>query len=227
MMIDHSDAEGGRCNYDMVVDRLTKKAILRRDRIDGRECIYIEAEEIHKLGHTTILKIWHDINHNYLIRRIENHDVSRPRDRIVMEIAEFSEPAKGVVVPLKCISTVYLADQIIQKEEMVLSDVQVNQFVPESTFVLPALPSQTKVQDSIQGTIGTIGPDWKTTGRSTSMPKFAIAPAKAEEFEGSPTVGEPWSIYQYLLCGSIILFVVCVAILVSSRRHTTETTSSA
>lgn len=218
MLIDHSSPDGDRCNYDMVLDRIAKSARLSRDRIAGRDCVRVEVEETTKFGHTKVGKIWHDVGNNYLIRKLEAYDLSNPKDRSTAEVTEFLEAAPGVLLPVKCRVDTYRADRLTKSYETGLTDVRVNQPVPDSAMALPSIPNGTRLQDAIRGTLGAVGPDWKPVGPTTAMSITTMAPAPGDPGgPGRPTESEPWSTSQYLLWGSILAFVMCVTILFLRR----------
>lgn len=218
MLIDHSSPDGDRCNYDMVLDRIAKNARLKRDRISGHDCVQIEVEEKNKLGHTKVLKIWHDVKCNYLIRKLESYDQSSPNDRNIAEVTEFQEVTPGVMLPVKCRVDSYRADQLAKRHEAALTDVQINQPIADSAMALPSIPKGTEYQDYVRGTLGKIGPDWKPIGADTAMQNHVVAPSSdTPAGSGRQTVSEPWTLNDYLLYGSIAVFVVCGAFLLLRR----------
>lgn len=223
MAIDHSDQDGRRCNYDMVLDRIGKNARLARDRIAGRECVRIEVAEKHKSGRTMMLKMWHDVGYNYLVRKFESYDISDPTNRNVVEISEFVEAAPGIVVPTKCQLDVIRADHTERSYVTEISDVRLNQPIDETAFDLPSIPKGTNFQDFIRGTSGQIGHDWKTEGPTTPIRRDILTPSSNDPVEGQTTETERWSLDKYLLCTSIIVFVLCIPLLLRRRGHTRGT----
>jgi hypothetical protein len=222
MLIDHSSPDGDHCDYDMVLDRIAKTARLSRDRIAGMDCVRIETEETTKLGHTKVLKIWHDSKNNYLIRKLESYDRSNPKDRTTAEVTEFLEAAPGIIVPVKCRIDIYRVDRLTKSYEIVLTEVLVNQPIPDSAITLPSIPKGTRLQDSIHGVMVDIGPDWQPVGPTTAKPEVTLAPASGSASPaevGRPSDSEPWPISRYVLYGSIFVFATCVVILIVRRKR--------
>ena len=218
MLIDHSSPEGERCNYDVVLDRISKSAKVSKERVNGVDCIRIEIEEQTKLGHRKVLKMWHDIGNNYFIRKMESYDASNPADKNIAEIEEFMTPTQGLTFPLKCRVDTYRKGILVKGYDVLLANVTINQPIPTSVFVLPAIPTGTQLNDSLNGTIGTVGADWKPTGTMRRSPKTTLAPQKAEsngipEVLSSQTSSEQWSITTYLLYASIAIFIGCVLVI--------------
>ncbi len=217
MMIDHSDHDGRGCNYDMVLDRIGPNARVSRERIDDRDCVLIEVEETQKSGRETVLKHWHDIGHQYWIRRMESYNAAEPQNRSVMVIEQFEELAPGIVFPTHCRTEIFRNNEVIKTYETSISNIQINQPIDEQIFTLPAIPKGTPFQDFIRGTKGQIGPNWKPSGPSKPMRRDILTPESTETVPGQPSTSEPWTLNHYLLLGSAILFLVCMASLVLRR----------
>lgn len=224
MMIDHTGWEGDRCNFDRVIDRIAKNARLSRVRFASRDCILIEAEEKTKQGYNKVYKMWLDINHNYLVRKAESYDLADPTDRTISEVTEFQEPIPGILIPVKCRVDSILKGQLAAVFETVLSDIQVNLPIPDSTFVLPAIPKGTQLQDSLHGTRGPIGSDWKAVGPTVQHVRVSTL-ERSEVLPGQPTQSESWTLNQYLLYGSLLVFVLCIAILLLGRQRASGATA--
>ncbi len=225
MLIDHYDPDTSRCNYDKVLDQIEKLAKLSRVSIGGRDCILIEYQHKNKYERTIVRKVWHDIGRNYLICKFEYYEITHPNDRVIVEVVEFLEVTAGVIVPVKNDTKAYRDNEVIRHNTLELTDIQVNQRIPESIFVLPSIPLGTELQDLTRGTSGPVGPDWKGVGSTKQRITVTLPPERSDVLTGQPTASEPWTLNQYLLYGSLLMFVICMAALWLRRRRASGNTS--
>jgi hypothetical protein len=205
MGIDHLDQDARQCNYDMVLDRIRSGAKLSKEKMAGIDTVRIEAEEKNNRGVKKILNIWHDVSHGYFIVKMEDCQPGSPKDKSIFEISEFMESSGGIVVPIRCRVDIVRNGLVNKSYEVVLSDVQINHPI--------------RLQDSIHGTVGAIGSDWKRIGPTASQSKAVLASEPKEAIIGRPTESEQLSEHKYLLYGSILVFAVCIAILLARRRQ--------
>ncbi len=214
MLIDLSDPDGRRCTYDRMLERLVATAKLKRERLRGHECVRIDATDVTKGGHVKLITIWHDPDHNYLIRKLEVANQSSP-DKDTAEIEDFAEPATGVFIPSKCRVDSYRGGKLSRSREAVLSDIAVNQPIPASVFTLPEIPPGTVLQDTVNGVMGPVGSDWKPQGAMKAMEQITLPPRSESAGVGGmqQTAREPWSTGQVVLIASVSVLAVCVVLL--------------
>jgi hypothetical protein len=134
--------------------------------------------------------LWHDVGCNYLIRKLESTYPQLKQSGNVT-VTEFAEPQPGVFIPTRARRESYQRGELKSVRVTYLTDVRVNEPIPQAALSLPAIPSGTMLDDTIDGTRGKVGADWRPIGpRRKALGRQLVAPSPAE---GSSTWDAPSS----------------------------------
>lgn len=180
LMIDFAGPDGGRYSYDQFLEFAKGPPQLRRETLDGRECIRVAMTFENAAGSKHDIMLWHDVGYNYLVRKMTVKFQSTGAYGST-EIVEFLEAAPGVFLPMKCQRLGFRSDgKQFNGDLTTLSDVRVNQPISQDVFQLPAFPAGTVCQDSVQGTKYPVDGSWRPIGPSEPLVKYS-APPKADD----------------------------------------------
>lgn len=218
MEIEHTGPSGERCDFDRFLEFAIEPPQVRREEIDGRECIQLKLSTISTTGRKHHITFWHDVSHNYLIwKRVFAPD--KEPVKIETEILEFLEPSPGVFVPVKCRQQSFRNGERTYLRELTLSDVQVNNPLPKSTLELPSLPRGTILDDHIQRTSYPIDANWLPIGPANPLPQLSLAGNSDDKGSGfrSQSVREPIALSRWLMLGSLIVLIIACAALIYRR----------
>jgi hypothetical protein len=156
--------------------------------------------------------LWHDVGRNYLVRKLEIIYLD-PANRFEAENVEFAEPQPGVFVPTRCVRRTWTGDQYSEFVTS-LSNVVVNQPVPDQVFRLPPVPPGTELHDEVRGTKYRINGQWGRIGAEEPLVKLSVAMPSAEEAGGyrSQSEGEEWPAVWWVLPVALVVLAAAVGI---------------
>lgn len=225
MMIDFVGPNGGQVSHDRMLEVVSGTPVAKRVKLEGRECIRLDAVYTTNKGRSTNFSLWYDVGYNYLVRQMEaRYSAGVLRD--VVEITEFAEAMPGVYFSVKCRRTSFRGDVITARREATLSDLVVNEPLPRDTMLLPSIPSGTVLNDEIKGVRGAVGPDWRPLGAmrpttSTRLPP-ASSPPLGDSDDGLPqeqTRNEEWSLGSVVIGVSVFTLAVTICYAVYRRKR--------
>lgn len=212
---------GQPMTFHQLLERVSRAPKVSRERVDGRRLIKVQVEFDGEDGKPVFLTKWFDPGVNYLIRQSE---VSRGGDwRSVSRVLEFAEPVPSVFVPTVCEGENATKNRKQLAWRIQLTEVKVNQPLPDQLFQLPAIPSGTVVFDRTNETEYPVDANWQRTGEAKPRP----IQRNAYEFRPDTKVGyeqptsEPSSIawwIVYVSAGMLVLSLVLLAIRRTFRR---------
>jgi hypothetical protein len=216
MLIDHCGPEGGQIAYDRLLELAQVTTTTKYERRENRQYAKVSLSYSSRKGFQTRLVLWHDVGCNYLIRKI---DVAFPgTDKTsVGTITEFAEPDPGVFVPLGCRWEYYEKGKFESSRLTTLSDVQVNKPIQPSIFTLPAIPSGTLLDDSIEGTRGLVGSDWRPIGRREPFKTQQPVPTLSSSVYDAPSTREPASAGWWVTVASCAVLAAALSYLIFRR----------
>jgi hypothetical protein len=206
MMIDFAGPDGGRYSYDRFLEFAKGPPQLRRETMDGRECIRLAMTFENAAGSKQDITLWHDVGYNYLARKM----IVKFRStggRAFVENVEFLEAAPGVFLPTKCQRQVFRSDgKQVNGDLTTLSDVRVNQPISQEVFRLPAIPAGTVCKDWVQGTKYPVDGSWRPIGPSEPLLRYA-APTQGDdggEYRSQSTE-EPKPLSRWIIPASLVV----------------------
>ncbi len=189
-----------------------RNATANRELLNGVDTVRLD---ISSDGEGNGFQIWLDVNTNYLFRRIVNIGPKGPR--LEIQILEYTEPKLGVFCPSR-------AEKIIPKVTksiLTISDIRVNEPIPESVFSTK-LPSGTQVVNHAEGKVYEVnqsGRPEKVVGRIIEPP-----PTNASEPEAgtAPTpllADEPKAFsWSRIVLAASVAFAVAGGVIWYRRR---------
>jgi hypothetical protein len=217
MMIDFAGPNGGRYDFDHFLEFAQRPPQVSREKIDGHDCVRLNLSVVSTTGLEEHVTLWHDINRNYLVWKMMVRE--KPSDRGEMEILEFTEPEPGVFVPIKCRRDSYRDSELSSREEITLSDVEINKPIPANVLQLPAIPAGTILNDGIRGTRYPINEKWEPIGPPEPLQQLRL-PGEAEAARSdyhSQSTSEAKPLSRLLVPASLLILVVACACLI--YRH--------
>jgi hypothetical protein len=220
MRIEFAGPNGGRCDFDRSLEFAKEPPRAIRETKDGRECIRLNWPEVSSAGLEQQITLWHDVGHNYFVWKMK---VAYPGSSHIGEdeILEFAEPQPGIFVPTKARKQVFDKGELLVRQDVFLTELEVNQPIPDSVFQLPKIPVGTVLDDFIQGTKYPIDSEWRPIGPATPLPKLAIPIGSPEPREyRSQSTREPVGVAWRLALASLaVLIVACVGLLYRQLRR--------
>jgi hypothetical protein len=196
MMLELAGPDGGQLPYDRVLEVARVSAASRR-RKDGREYVIVPLAFTSSRGQESRAVPWHDVGCNYLIRKLEASYPGTETSGIVT-VTEFAEPRPGVFFPVRCTREDLRDGKLRAVRVTSLTDVRVNEPIPPDSLSLPAIPSGTILYDTIDGTKGKVGADWRPIGpRRKAIGTLLTSPSapaggSAWEAPSSSEPDSPW-----------------------------------
>lgn len=212
MLLDFYRPDGGQVDLDRFLSLAKEPPRVSRERLHGVPCWCVrmsikrpDQSEVHYV-------LWHDVTHNYLVRKIEMTFSSNSNSHFEAENTEFLEAAPGIFVPTRCVRRTRNGDYS-SESATILSEVRVNQPIPESVFTLPAIPANTLLNDHIKGTRYRIDSQWQRTGPEEPLVTIHVgAPSPEDQTEyHAQSEREPRSTTWWLVPASLALLTCCGA----------------
>jgi hypothetical protein len=220
MLITIVGPNGQPLSIDQLFDSAKAIPSATRETEDGNKCVRVELHFDRADGVETNLVLWHDIGHNYLIRKASWTYPTLKGERDVAEVLEFAEPTPGVYVPVKCRRRGLRGSTIVDEWILTLTEVQVNSTIPANQLRLPAIPSGTMLRDMVKGTRYPIDSSWNQIGPATPAPRIGVAPP-APDISGSeytaPSTSEPTTLAYWIIVGSLTLLTGIVGYMLVRR----------
>jgi hypothetical protein len=218
MLIDFPGPNGGRYDYDHVLELAKRPAQAVRERRGGRDYVRVTITSDMVSGAEVTTALWHDVGYNYLVSRMEVI-FSSSSDRGVAEIMEFTDFGQGVFVPTKYRRQMFHREKLVSGEDVTLSDVRVNEPIPKSVFQLPAIPAGTVLRNEFAGTRYPVNSGWQRIGAAETLPHAFVAgklPGEPVENRGQST-HEPRSWSLWLAPAPLVVLAVAGACLLYRR----------
>jgi hypothetical protein len=218
MVIDFAGPNGGRYDFDRFLEFAQRPPQTSRVKEDGHDCVRLTLSAVSTTGLVENATLWHDVDRNYLVWKMRVTD-EKPSDRSEIEILEFTEAAPGIFVPTKCRRDAYRHGELRSREEITLSDVEVNKTIPASVLQLPAIPAGTMLDDKIRGARYPINEKWEAIGPSSPILQYSVP----DESEGvrsdyqSQSTSEAKPLSRLLVLASLLVLAIACACLI--YRH--------
>lgn len=207
MLIEFGGIDGRRCDFDRLLGMAKRPPEVSRERDGGVRCVRVSVTtDVPGYGEFGYV-LWHDIGRNYLVRKMALTYLD-PSTRFEAENVEFAEPEPGVFVPTRCVRRQWVGSNVSESVTS-LSDLAVNQPIPDAVFRLPAVAPGTTVSDSVQGTTYTINGRWERTGPEKPLIKLNVAESStvADEGHRSQSAGEPWRASWWIFPTAVVVLV--------------------
>lgn len=213
--------------FEEFLDQATKVLTTERKKISSEEVVIVRClfEKTNDQPVPWEVELHFDPSTNYLIRRV----ICSFRDQVGKfvrqdEVTHFKECAPGVFCPERVEGFAGYEGEPYFKHKTVISDIQVNQPVPDERFTM-RFPGGVDFVDRIRGTYYRVDPGGNAISAETPLTK-AIPPPSVEPGGkltlGSESEDEPKSFVQWLLPTSvgILLLAGLFALLRRWRRPT-------
>ena len=223
MLINLILPDGGEVPLDRFLELGKSPARAEQENLNGVPCIRITTALASKTHREIKYVIWLDPSRNHLVRKIEMGYV-KTKGRFEAEIVEFAEPEPGVHVPMRCVRRSWDGD-LYEESASTLRDVRVNIPIPASTFVLPAFPDGTILENEILGVKYPVDKQWRKTGPEEPLVRLSVA-ASEDEYSAfnAPSTTEPRSLSRIYIEAAILVFALASAIVLIRRRRNANQT---
>lgn len=171
----------------------------------GRSLIYLDIHDPKRSRFDSRYEVWVDPSVNHLVRRLVYHS-SRPLADISIEreVLSFREVTPGVFFPEKVAHSLLSNGNWFEKVEAILSEIRLNQRLPEGTFT-HKFPPGTRVADYERGTSYTVGPAGQPTKAAPLDPEPPPAPLATSTPPDADEERWPWHRIVLLLSLAIVL----------------------
>lgn len=133
--------------FDRYVQQAKQTPRVKRDRINGRDCIVLTMPYPFDNEELTTVTYWLDVGYNYLPWKRE---IVGKGSRDDWEILEYAEPKPGMFFPSKSQGKVHNGRRQIGAGSIVVSDLRINEPIAKEVLQLPALPRGTHISDMIK-----------------------------------------------------------------------------
>lgn len=206
MLIEFYGPSEKRYDFDRFIDLARAPPRLRRETMDGHECVRLDMQIDTDAGNEWSITFWHDVKRNYLVRK-EVAIFARGIDPYEYEILEFLEAAPGVFVPVRARLRGYEKGKLTTESVITLSEVRVNEGLPRHIFALPSIPDGTVVLDHIERTRYPVDRNWRRIGPATPFEPIPVRPSRpgpGGDFHAQ-TQEEPKSLLRWLVTVSLLL----------------------
>jgi hypothetical protein len=181
MLIEFRGPRGGQHEFDRFLEFAKDPPKLKKETLDGRECIRLTMSYDMEMGEEAQITLWHDIGYNYLVRKLAAK-YTKTGGSGEMELSDFLESPPGVFLPTKCRKQTSLHGKQVSGSVTTLSDVRINEPIPPGVFQLPSIPRGTIMSDWVQGTKYPVDENWRSIGRAEPIAKVPlIDPAALDE----------------------------------------------
>jgi hypothetical protein len=221
MLIDFPGPDGGHYDFDRSLEFAKGQPRASRVKEDGHNSIRLTMNCVSTTGIEYYVTLWHDVDRNYLVwKKTATND--RYSNRSENEILEFVEPVPGVFIPTKCSGQWFGEDgELASREEITLSDIEVNKPIPASVFQLPAIPSGTLLDDHIRGVRYPINENWQPIGPERPIPGLAVV-SKSDQASSdyhSQSTSEAKPLSRLLVPVSLVILVTaCICLIYRHYR---------
>lgn len=226
MLMDLYLPDGGQVPLDQFLEHATGTPTLSRERLGVHECACFRLGIKSPGRGETQYTLWLDPGENHLIRKLEMRFPDR--SRFEAEITEFVQAVPGISVPTECVRRTWNGD-LYSEEVTRLSAVKVNQPLPTGTFVLPAIPTGTTLENEILGVKYPVDDQWRKIGPEEPLVKLRIAASERDdggaEFTSASTREPPPSTWWLLPTSAVLLALAAVLGLLARRRAKAATRS--
>lgn len=192
-----------------LLQSLTKKPLCKKTNLNGKEFIelqiYYETKQNSKIFTTYLF----DIRKNYLATkadmRFQNNDIT-----VSESCTDFFEVSRGVFFPKSLSRVGYRNGKKLTELTVTVSNLRVNEPIPEETLALPPIPDGTILIDNILGKEGPIDANWQWIGRpgksvgttlGAATPGGGAAPTQTES--------EPWNFGTLIGFAGVSLMILC------------------
>lgn len=219
MLIDFPGPDGGHYDFDQLLEFAQGQPKASRVKEDGHNSICLTLNTLSTTGMEYHVTLWHDVDRNYLVWK-ETVTNNKYSNRSENEILEFVEPVPGVFIPTKCRGQWFGVDgELDSREEMNLSDVEVNKPIPASVLQLPAIPSGTMLDDRIRGVRYPVNENWQPIGPERPIPGLAVVSTsdQASLDYHSQSASEAKPLTRLLVPVSLVILVIASICLI--YRH--------
>jgi hypothetical protein len=190
-----------------------------RRRDGDREMVLIELAfdpPDDKSSTTWVVEVYFDPNANYLIRKtVYQGSGTRTTIRRIEEVLEFEEFASGLYFPKRIVGENSTDRGNHGKTTAVVSDIRLNQPVPESTFRLQ-YPNGIFMSDMIRGVRYRIDANGKAITKEEAIEKTLLPPGVSDS-TGTETQQEPRSLTRLILPIGLGVFALGAVIVIFKR----------
>lgn len=219
MLIDFPGPDGGHYDFDRSLEFAQGPPQASRVKENGHNSIRLTMNSVSTTGIEYHVTLWHDVDRNYLVwKKTVTND--KYANRSENEILEFVESVPGVFIPTRGRGQWLGVDgELASREEITLSDVEVNKPIPASVLQLPAIPSGTMLDDHIRGVRYSINENWQPIGPESTIPGLAVVStsdqARSDYHSQSTSEAKPLS--RLLVPVSLVILVVACTCLIYRR----------
>lgn len=182
---------------------------------DGKKSIELNLKIIR--GASTLdMTYWFDVSRNYLnIERECKYPTAGSSAN--SKIVEFFEVSPGIYFPKKEVRVFLRDGKKFQERTATISNLEVNQPIPQDLLALPEIPEGTLLTDEVQGKRGYVDSNWNWIGKvgksggTQTLPSFT----GSGDANQAQSAGEPWEMGTIIwFSGSAILAVLGLVFLV-------------
>lgn len=208
MLVDFQGPDGPQCDFDRYIELAKSPPRAKRERLEGRECIRLDLDFEMSSGTKIHSTLWHDPSYNYFVTKKVVDVGSEHRNEV--EIAKFVEFAPGIFFPTEAHYRTFRKGKLTGGRLSTLSEVRVNQPIPDSQFLLPAIPRGTVLHDRIKGTAYPVDESWRPIGPEKAERTTTVIPSRAErgaEYR-SQSSEEPTSLIRWLIPASLAILAL-------------------
>jgi hypothetical protein len=198
MLIDFYTPDGKQVDFDRFLGLAKRPPQVRGSRISMSIDRPARGDEVH-------YTLWLDPSRNYLVRKIEMV-FGDSGSHFEAENVEFIESQPGIFIPTRCVRKTW-GKHGYSESVTSLSDVRVNEPIPDRIFRLPAIPSGTSLDDEVRGTKYRINSQWQRISKVEPRVTLVVAaPAvEVQEEYHTPSTSEPRSPSRWILLASLLL----------------------
>jgi hypothetical protein len=187
MLIEFTGMDGQRYDFDRLLGLAKRSPEAQRERKDGVPCVRVTVmTDVPGYGEFGYV-LWHDVGRNYLVRKLAFTYLD-PSSRFEAENVEFAEPEPGVFVPTRCVRRTW-AGSNYSEQVTTLTDLVVNQPIPDAVFRLPPVAPGTTVSDLVRRTTYPINGQWERTGPAKPLVNLKVVQS-SDESDGSQSQSE-------------------------------------
>jgi hypothetical protein len=212
MLIDFGGPAGGQYEHDRWLEFAKRAPRVRREKLDGRDCIRVTISYDTTAGIEITVTHWHDVGYNYLVRKVAMESGSSG-EYCEAEILEFLEGSPGIFFPTKCRKKVSRGGQQVNGSLTTLSDVRINEPIAADVFRLPAIPAGTRLVDRVEDKVYPVDENWRAIGEAKPYRQGYVAVSKDEIRAGyqAQSTEEPRSFTRWLIPGSLVILALAGA----------------
>jgi hypothetical protein len=203
-------------SLDRLLERATKPAHVKKVTENGKEYLQLTITFDDMNHRENQIDIWFDPTVNYLARKAVVLDPKKGRVRF--EVLDFVEAGPGLFMPRE--STMVAEAGPPRMTRFSLSNVRVNEPMPDNTFELP-IPAGTTIFDQIDGKVYKVDAQGKPVGAGEDIAKPEVTIAETETPRTqSRTDRVDWTNRVFLFCSASVLLTAAALWLVRRRRET-------